>query len=852
MAAAGNNSHAQISISGTVMSTDGPVPGVVITSSPGKKHTTSGKDGTYQLTGLSAGAITLVFTAPGFVQQTAHFPALNGHTEHDVLLEFSMVQLVDFEVRSTRMNPERTDASVLNNQALDKQNLGQDMPILLNFTPSVVTTSDAGNGVGYTGIRIRGSDGTRINVTVNGIPINDAESQGTFWVNMPDFASSTTTLQIQRGVGTSTNGAGAFGASVIMQTAVMSDSAFGMLANSFGSFNTHKHTAMFGTGWINAQKPTDTHEVLIATGKPKYEGGHFLFEGRLSGIWSDGYVDRAESNLGSYYLQGAYRDRKTLVRAITFAGRERTYQSWWGTPEAVLTGDKNALDMHYWNNAYFAYPTADDSLNLYNSGRTYNYYRYDNQVDNYQQDHYQLLLTRTLPANLTLHLAGHYTRGRGYYEEYRHKDNLAFYGLDSVSFTDPGDTVLFLNPFDPADTLFYDVFGDTSYSITQGNIIRRRWLDNHFYGTVWSLNYLRNRMDITLGGAWNRYHGNHFGEVIWAEFAQNQQGTTEYYRSKSLKTDVNVFLKGSFALGGGFSAFGDMQVRTVGYTGNGIDNGDLPIDFTAAYTFFNPKAGVLFRRNRHSANLTFAMANREPVRADFVDAPGGVVPLPEQLMDVEAGYTYQQHTWGALANAYLMYYRNQLVPTGALNDVGASIRTNVDQSYRAGLELSGYLAPLPWLHIQGNYTISVNRIVSFTETLYDYTFGFDIIDTVHTNTDIAFSPSHVAAGQVTFKPFKGMELALLTKFVGRQYLDNTSNSSRSLSPYLTNDIRLSYRLTPRCLREITLSVLVNNVLNTLYSSNGYTYSYVFGTLITENFYYPQAGINFLGGITMRF
>lgn len=844
------NVQAQFTISGKVFGrTKGvTVPGCVITIDSSMYVAVTDSKGDYIIRGVKPGIYILRATMLGFVTEVRRIVLMQDFIQ-DFILSADPVMVAEFEVSSTRvLQPNGTIRNISANE-IERFNDARDLPMMLNITPSVVVTSDAGNGTGYTGLRIRGSDGTRINVTVNGIPINDSESQGVFWVNMPDLASGLSSMQIQRGAGTSTNGTGAFGASLNMQTGRNLDTPFAELTTVAGSFNTRRHTLQLGTGWKKFEEPRGGTDPGRHGPQPLRE---WSFEGRLSAINSDGYIDRAASDLKSYYIQGAYRTSKTLVRAISFAGHEKTYQSWWGTPQAVYEGNDTALISHYYNNLGSIYEVPLDSVNLFNSGKTYNYYTYPQQVDNYRQDHYQLHVTHNFSSTLTFHAAGHYTYGRGYYEEYKRNQNFDFYSLEPIQFTAPGDTLLFLNPFDPSDTLFYDVFGDTVLHIDQGDVIRRRWLNNDFFGGIWSLQYRRNRLELIFGGAVNHYKGRHYGEVIWAEYAVNKEGTFEYYRNTSAKTEYSGYLKGRYILNYGLSIFGDIQYRYVNYSGKGIDNGGIQIDFARNFSFFNPKAGVDWRNGRSSAWIYAGVAGREPVRADIIDAPEGNGPKAEIMIDLEGGYSYAANIWRLDANIYYMHYKDQLVLTGALNDVGAPIRINVPESYRTGIELQSTVRVHRMITLSGNYTFSMNKIKKFTETLYDYTNGFDVVDSVHNYTDISFSPAHIAAVQISFMPVKGMEIGWISKYVGSQYLDNTSNPDRSLNAYHVHDIMLSYLLKAKNFPDVKFSLWVNNILNRSYASNGYTYSYIYGNLITENFVYPQAGINFMGGITLTF
>ncbi|WP_420316778.1 TonB-dependent receptor [Ekhidna sp.] len=715
-------------------------------------------------------------------------------------------ELDDVIVYATRANENTpTTYSEISKKEIENVNLGQDLPVLLNLSPSLVTTSDAGAGIGYTGLRIRGSDATRINVTINGIPVNDSESHGVFWVNMPDFASSVDNIQIQRGVGTSTNGAAAFGATVNLQTNVPSRDAYAEVNNSFGSFNTRKHTLMYNTGLLNDK---------------------WSFESRLSKIASDGYIDRAESDLQSYFLSGGYYGDKTIVKALVFGGHEITYQSWWGTPQAVLENDRDGIEEVISNNGY----TQEQAENIRTAGRTFNYYLYENEVDNYKQDHYQLHLSHQLSDALTVNLAGHYTYGRGYFEQFRNDDDFSDYGLGNV------------------------VLGDTT--ITSSDLIRRRWLDNDFYGTTFSFNYLNDDLDITLGGAWNKYDGDHFGEIIWAQYASNSDIRERYYDNVGLKTDFNVYLKTNYQLND-LNLFADLQVRKINYETVGIDNDLRAISVEDDFTFFNPKVGTTYTLNE-SSNIyaSFAIGNREPVRNDFIDAPGGVIPKHETLRNLEVGYRKFGQDFNFQANYYLMDYENQLVLTGELNDVGSSIRQNVPDSYRMGIELVGAYQFTDQLRWDANLTLSKNKIQNFTEVLYNYGTNFDefnIEETQHQDTDISFSPNVIGGSQLSYSPFDGFEAALRSKYVGKQYLDNTSDNDRSIDPYFVNDVRLSYNFAVSTIENVNISLLVNNLLDVEYSSNGYTFGYAGGEYeVRENYFYPQAGRNFLLALNLRF
>lgn len=712
------------------------------------------------------------------------------------------VKLDDVTVYATRANEKTpTTYSSVSKEDLKRLNLGQDLPILLNFTPSLVTTSDAGAGIGYTGMRIRGSDATRINVTINGIPVNDSESHGVFWVNMPDLSSSLNSVQIQRGVGTSSNGAAAFGASVNLQTNNVSPEAFFQTDNTVGSFNTWKSNVTYNTGLMN-----DVYN----------------FEARLSKIISDGFIDRSASDLKSYYLSGGRYGEKTMIKAVVFGGQELTQQAWYGTPEARLTG--NADDIQELIDFGGEYGSQEQLDNLRNSDRSFNYYLYDNEIDNYRQDHYQLHVGHSFSDVLNFTGALHYTKGRGFFEQFRADDDLADYGLADV------------------------VIG--AETITSSDIVRRRWLDNDFYGATYSLNYNKNAVNLTFGGAINTYDGDHFGEIIWAQFAGDVDIRDRYYEGNGLKKDFNAFLKVNYQLNDELNLFGDAQVRTIDYVTVGLDSDRTPYDVDTDFSFFNPKVGLTYSLNSSTnAYASYAIGNREPVRSDFIDANPGTEPTHETLRNLEVGVRSKGSKLSYEANFYSMNYENQLVVTGAINDVGAPIRVNVPKSFRMGVELAGAYQISENLIWSANLTLSKNKIDQFSEVVFA-SFG----EIQHTDSDISFSPNVISGSDLNFSPVEGLTFQWLTKYVGKQFLDNTSNDDRAIDAYLTNDLRIGYEFSAGDLKNIRLSLLVNNILNEEYSSNGYTWGYYYGAdiLYQQNNYYPQAGTNFLLGVSLRF
>ncbi len=696
----------------------------------------------------------------------------------------------------------------LNVKEIEERNYTRDIPFLIEQTPSVVATSDAGAGVGYTGLRIRGSDPTRINVTVNGIPLNDSESHGVFWVNLPDLASSLNNIQVQRGVGTSTNGAAAFGASINLQTDLPNIEPFATSDNTYGSFNTWRNNIHVGSGLIKEK---------------------FSFDLRLSRIDSDGWVDRATSNLKSFFIGANYFGEKSMLKINAFTGKERTYQSWWGVPEAIINGSKEELEEHINRNFY----TEDQIENLRSSGRQYNFYTYDNQVDDYQQDHYQLHYSYIPSTQFDLSLALHYTRGRGFFEEFREGDPLSAYGISPIAIG--------------------------SETIDNSDLARRRWLDNHFYGFVFTTRFkaLKN-VELLWGGGANRYDGDHFGEVIWARFAGNSELGDRYYESRSLKYDSHSYVKGFFTLGRKLSAYADLQLRHIDYKFGdqnlneaGTENEGRMIFGDASYTFFNPKVGVTYQINpRQYAYASFSMAHREPIRSDFIENP--LVPEAERLNDLELGYRINVPKLNFGTTVFFMDYRDQLVLTGELNDVGAFIRTNVPDSYRAGIELQATWKPSKWLSFAGNITYSENKIDRFTKIITNFDNGIAAAEEFR-DSDISFSPSWISGQTLTISPIRSLEMSLIGKYVSRQFMDNTSDDNRSIDAYYINDLRIEYTISPSWLSSIKLGVFINNLLDIAYEANGYTFGFIAGEQeVIENFYYPQAGINASGRIVLTF
>jgi len=682
--------------------------------------------------------------------------------------------------------------SNLSKEEIAKRNLGQDIPMLLNFLPSVVTTSDAGAGIGYTGLRIRGVSSPSTNVTINGIPYTDAESLGTFWVNLGDFSSSVENLQVQRGVGTSTNGSAAFGASINILTDGFSQEASGEISNSFGSFNSRKHTVKFSTGLIGADAER-SRGIEIA--------------GRLSNIESDGYIDRAATSLKSYFLQGSYVDDNTLIKAVTFGGNNVTYQSWFGIDAATLREDRTF-------NPAGAYEDENGNQQFY-----------DNEVDDYRQDHYQLHWNERYNNNWSTNVGLNYTYGRGFFEQFREDDEFSTYGFDPLV-----------------------VDGQT---VTTTDLIRRRWLDNDYYVINASANYKNNKIDLIFGTSISHYDGDHFGEVIWARFASQSNIRDRYYDGNGKKNDLSVFYKATYKWNDRFQLYGDLQVRNVNYETSGINSNLTEFLVDENYTFFNPKAGVTYEYNdNNDLYLSYARANREPNRNDFESDPN---VRPEQLNDFELGWRHKKGNFSWNVNTYLMWYNEQLVLSGELNDVGAPLRTNSGESYRLGLEIEAVVPVTSQLTLQPNLAISRNKN---TETVRSFDGELQNLGT----TAIAFSPNLVAANAVVYQPLKNLQLSLLSKFVGEQFMSNTEAQASKLSSYFLNDLNLVYTIRPTSIFDsVVFTGLINNLFDQKFVSNGYYFTFDDdftnpGNIATVEGagFYPQAGINFLAGVTLSF
>ena len=721
-----------------------------------------------------------------------NFFALNIIAQESDSITFKK-NLDEVSVNALRAN-EKTPMAFTNisKSEIKKSNLGQDLTYLISLTPSVVTTSDAGAGIGYTGLRVRGTDPSRINVTINGIPINDSESQGIFWVNMPDFASSLDNIQIQRGVGTSTNGAAAFGASINLKTMGLNQKAYTITNNSVGSFNTLKNNIEFGSGLLNNK---------------------FTFDGRLSKISSDGYIDRASSDLKSLYLQGAYFGKKSVLKAIVFSGQERTYQAWNGVPQRYL-----------------------------DTNRTFNSYTYENEVDNYNQTHYQLHYNEQLNSKTNIHLATHYTHGEGYYENEKLNQDLADYGLSNV------------------------LIGNDTISST--DLVRRKWLNNDFGGITYSINHKNDFINLVIGGANNVYSGQHYGNVIWAQYMSNGLFNHEYYKNIATKYDNNLFIKSNFQASEKTSLFLDLQSRNIEYEFNGNDIEGNSGTQEVSLEFFNPKFGLSHKMNEEQLFYgSFAVANKEPNRSDYVESSPNSRPLHETLYDTEIGFKYSTSDFRFNANAYIMNYDNQLIKTGEINDVGYFTSENVKSSFRRGIELEGSVLLSKKLAWAANMTLSENKIDSFIQYIDSWDTGGQE-EVIYTNTDLAFSPSIIWASQLTYNFEDNFSLDFITKYVGEQFIDNSSSNDRKLDDYLVNNLRVTYDLKSKIFNYARISLQINNLFDEEYVSNAWIYRFVSDGYdpseddhyVTQGSdggynmagYFPEATRNYLVGLTLGF
>ena len=796
---------AQFTLKGTVINETGErLSGANLTISNSFSRTTTDVNGTFLFKNLKGKNYQLTISYMGYEKQTKDVE-VTGDQTLDIVMKLDPILAQEVLVSATRAKEKSPVAFVtVEKSTIESQNMGQDIPYLLGLTPSFVATSDAGTGVGYTNFRIRGTDLNRINVTVNGIPMNDAESHGTWWVDVPDLASSTDNIQVQRGVGTSTNGAAAFGATINLQTTTLNKVPFAEYSSTAGSFGTMKNSVGVGTGLLK---------------------GKFSFDARLSKVSSNGFIDRSASDLKSFFVSGGYFTGSTILKVNVFSGLENTYQAWNGVPSVRLNNDAAGMQ-RYADHFLYTQKEVDQMIN--SNSRTYNLYTYENQVDHYQQNHYQLLFSHQLNELYSFNASLFYTGGKGYYEEYKNDQKLANYLI-----TPP-------------------IYGNDSIKIS--DLIRRKWLDNDFYGMTFSMNQKKEASEFTIGGGYNMYDGNHFGKVIWARNAGDSEINHEWYRGTGLKKDLNVFAKYNYELAEDLNLFVDFQYRKIDYSIGGLNEDLHDLKQTHNFEFFNPKVGIFYQVDgQQSLYANFARANREPNRDNYVDAiTKAKQPTFETLNDFELGYKFNNSRLALGVNVYYMLYQNQLILTGELNDVGAPIMTNVDNSYRAGLELMAGMKITEKLKWDVNITLSKNRIRNYSEMIDNWDLKMQTENKLG-NTDLAFSPEMIANSQLSWMATKDLNISLQSYSVSKQYIDNSSSNDRKLNGYLLNNLKLTYHVKQKLAKEMNLHLLVNNLFDTHYENNAWVYSYIYGgQRFAMDGYFPQAGINFLAGIEFKF
>lgn len=753
-----------------------PLTGASVTIENTLMGVYSDADGNYSLSIPAAGNYTVQYSFIGYETELRNLH-LTGDTAINIALSSKPFITEEVLVSATRAGAHAPLAyTTITREAISKNNSAQDIPYLIGNTPSIVVSSDAGTGVGYTNINIRGSDVKRINVTIDGIPVNDAESHGVWWVDLPDIASSADNIQIQRGVGSSTNGAGAFGATINFQTSGLRREPYAEFNSSYGSFNTSKNTISFGTGLINKK---------------------FAVDGRLSKIWSDGYIDRAFSDLKSFYVSGTIYGKSSILKLLIFSGSERTYQAWNGVP-------KDSLKTH----------------------RTYNLYNYKNETDNYWQDNYQLHFSKVFNSELSANVAVHYTRGKGYYENLVHSDFSSYNLPDAIINSD---------------------------TVTGSDFITQRWLRNDFYGFTYSLKYSKNKLNAVLGGGWNRYTGNHFGDITWARIVTYDNELYRWYQGTGDKKDFNTFLKLNYSLSEKLNLYADFQLRRINYRIGGFDEDLKDVAQLHKYNFFNPKTGLTYNINKNQKIFaSFGISQREPDRGNFTDADPGKTPVPEKLFDYEEGYEFHTGRLMLRSNLFYMYYVDQLILTGEINNVGSPVLTNVPKSYRQGIELEAGIQILKNLNWNGNITFSRNIIPLYTDYTDNWDTGIQDQETLR-NKNISFSPSVIGASSIDYNPFKSFHLLLNTKYVGKQYIDNTQNSDRMLNAYMINNLVFDYSVSSKAFRELNLQFAVNNLLDKKYETNAWVYKYNEGdSQFVMDGYFPQAGINYMLKLGIKF
>jgi iron complex outermembrane receptor protein len=794
----------QFRVDGKVLTADGDVLSGARVHFDGKTLA-SDSDGNFVFEDVSAGKHQLQVSFVGYESYSKDL-VIKSNFNTEIMLQETSIMTGEITVAAVRANRNDPVAfSEVSREEIEKNNFGQDIPYLLNMTPGLVVGSDAGGGVGYTSMRLRGSDLTRINVTVNGIPLNDAESQGVYWVNMPDFASSVDNVQVQRGVGTSTNGAASFGGSINFSTLSKPDKSHVVVDNSYGSFNTMRNSVQVQSGLLK---------------------DHFAFDVRLSKIASDGFIDRGASDLKSFYLSGGYFTDKTTLRFVTFSGAEKTYQAWNGVPKVKLENDLDGMAKLIENDGW----SVEESENLYSSNaRTFNRYLYKNQTDNYQQHHYQIHFSQRFSPRFVFNTALHYTRGKGYYESYKYDQKFTKYDFPFESVVVDGET------------------------ITRTDLIAQKWLDNGFYGVTGSGIYKSGPITLVVGGAYNRYDGDHYGNVIWSALDLGLAENHQWYFNDGRKTDLNYFAKTTVDVTDKISIYGDVQARHISYEISGLHDDLTNLSRSTKFNFINPKFGLNYSIKPGSrVYASVAKANKEPSRSDFRDADADNTPTTEKLIDWEAGVEWTERNWAVQLNGFYMDYEDQLVLTGKINNVGAPIMMNVPKSYRMGIEFSAQAQIIPEIKWGGNVVLSENKIMNFVEYVDDWDTYLQQATYLGT-TDIAFSPKLTIASRLEIQPITNLTTSINSRYVGKQFIDNTSNSARRLDDYLVNDFIVRYSIQTKKGLVIELGAQVNNLLDENYIANAWVYSYIYGNdRDVLDGYYPQAGRHYMGQVVLKF
>lgn len=782
--------NAQFSIRGKVFDQENKkvLIGAHIIVQESFKVATTNKNGEFELTGIKTQNAELKISFLGYetITETVN---LNENKEHLFFLMRSSIQGEETIIRSTRVNENVvTPHTNISKKEIEDMNDARNITSIIEWTPSIITTSDAGTGIGNVGYRIRGSDESRINVTINNVPLNDPESQGAWFVNLPDFASSVDNVQIQRGIGTSSNGSGAFGGSINFQTQKINTEPYVEANEFYGSYNTWKHNLNFGTGLINSK---------------------FAFDGRISKITSDGFIDRAKANLNSNYFSAAYYGKKTMIKGLMILGTEKTYQSWDGIPSVILDTNRT------WN-GIGSYTDANGNQQFY-----------DNETDNYSQNHYQILISHDFNSSLNFSSTFHYTRGIGYYEQFKEYQKYSDYGLDN------------------------QIIGNDT--LTRTNLIRRKYLDNHFYGAHLSLNYTSSKIPLSIiwGVSANRFENDHYGKIIWMQYSGNIGHDITFYKGNGDKMEASSFLKAQYTISKKISVWADLQVRYIDYSIEGIEDDQRDISQNHIWNFYNPKGGVSYAVSKNQKIFfSYGIGHREPTRANLVDAPEDKQPIAETMYDYELGHEIRLNKAAFYTNIYFMDYQNQLVLTGEINDVGYAIMTNVEKSYRAGIEISSNVKIIKKIDWMVNINLSRNKIQDFTEYVDDWdTWGQRVTKLGETN--LSFSPEIVASNIIKYQPIKGFNIELQQKYVGKQYIDNTSSNDRILNPYFVNNVKISYSLNTKLFKEIKLMAMINNIFNEEYETNAWIYRYYEGgEHKVMDGYFPQAGRNFMFGVSV--